>query len=417
MSAPAVDLDDLVEAAAFAGLAGRVPTLWLVAQYPRLGAVVEQDDAAPGARARGPKSPRWTPAADAFLAANLGYLSDADIGRALGRTANAVHLRGKRDLRLASPRSQAAGWITPNRVAESLGIDNKCVMGLIRDGVLPAEPLPWLNQGLYNAYRLRIVTFYRWAINPRHWIYFRPGRVRDLHLRRLLELKAARWGDAWLTPGQVAAMHGVDHKDVNRYIRAGKLPAVRWNNWRILRSDAARVRFAKGKGAGHEAAWSPTGDAFMLLARAIGLSTQATGALVQLSPQTVSYRLRTLCADPAEVIRATQAYGLQVQISADGRLFADWRRYRRRFPAVARAMDRFAAAQADPTCRLSEADRLRVRGVIWSWAMWHARTEEQRQFAENLTYASNATPRGLAAALAELRAWGVEPLSEAGGAA
>lgn len=395
-----VDLDALVEAAALTGLAGSVPTVWLVAQDPRLAAVARR----PQSRARGPKAPPWSPAEDDFVRANLGYLSDADMGRLLGRTATAVHLRWKRDLRLPTPR-KAPGWTTPNRVAWALGIDAHCVLRLIRDGVLPAEPLPWLNQGVYLAYRLRTVTFYRWAINPAHWIYFRIERVRDPHLRRLLELKAARWGDAWLTPGEVAAMHGVHHTDVNRFIAAGKLPAVRWNNWRILRSDAARTHFVKGRGCGHVYAWSPGADAFMLLARAIGLSTNAIGARVHLSAQTVSFRLRTLCADPAAVTRLTRTHGIDLQINAEGQLFADWRLHRRRFPAVARALDRFAAGT-----RLNKAERLYVRGVLWSWATCHATTAEQRRFAELLTYASHATPARLAAALAELRSWGMEPL-------
>lgn len=411
MLAPAVDIDVLVEAAELAGLAGTVPTVWLVAQNPRMAAVVGAGD---GSRPRGPKALPWSQAEDEFVKANLGYLSDAEMGRALGRSAVAVHLRWKRDLRLPTP-SKTPGWITPNRVARALRIDAKCVLRLVRDGVLPAEPLPWRNHGVYLAYRLRIVTFYRWAINPRHWVYFRPARVRDLHLRRLLELKAARWGDAWLTPSQVAAMHGVDHTDVNRYIRAGKLPAVRWNNWRILRSDAERVRFAKGRGTGHENTWSPAADAFMLLARAIGLSTNAIGGLVHLSSQMVSYRLRELCADPAEALRLAQAHGIDLRITSAGQLFADWRLYRRRFPAVARALDRFAfatagAASTDPAAEMAGQDLLYVRGVLWAWAMWHATTDEQRRFAENLTYASHATYRRLVAALSELRTWGLEPI-------
>jgi hypothetical protein len=408
MRAPAVDIDTLVEAAELAGLAGTVPTVWLVAQNPRMAAVVGSRDASWPRRA---KSLPWSQAVDDFLKANLGYLSDADMARELGRTRVAVHLRWKRDLRLTPP-TKSPGWTTPNRVARALNIDGHSVMRLVRQGILPVEPLPWLNHGIYNAYRLRIVTFYRWAINPQHWIYFRIERVRDPHLRRLLQLKAARWGDAWLTPGQVAAMHGVTDRDVNRYIRAGRLPAVDWGNWRILRSNAERVRFAKGRGAGHEYPWSPAADAFMLLARAIGLSTNAIGALVGLPHNTVSYRLHDLCAAPAQVSRIAHAHGLQdLQINTAGQLFADWRLYRQRFPAVARALNRFAAGQ-----RVRAADLLYVRGVLWAWAMWHATTDEQQRFAYNLAFAGNATHGRLVAALSELRSWGIDPLDITGGA-
>jgi len=413
MVAQAVDLDALVEAAEFAGLAGSVPTVWLVAQNPRLAAVTGSSTTEGAeAPARRRKALPWSPAEDQYLRANLGYLSEDDMARELGRTVTAVHLHWKRELRLPPPR-KSPGWTTPNRVARSLAIDGHCVMRLIRDGILPAEPLPWLNQGLYNTYRLRTVTFYRWALNPRHWIYFRTERVRDRRLRRLLELKTARWGDAWLTPGQVAAMHGVDHRDVNRFIHAGKLPAVRWNNWRILRSDAVSVHFPKGRGAGHESDCSPATAAFMLLARAVGLSNNAIGTLTGQSSQLVSYRLHKLCVAPdatdGGAAALAQAHGLTVQIGADGRLFADWRQHRRRFPAVAAAMARFAAL-VDGGETGAAPDLNIVRGVLWSWATWHATTDEQRRFAQNLTYASNATRRHLSGALSELRSWGVEPL-------
>jgi len=113
----------------------------------------------------------------------------------------------------------------------------------------------------------------RFAVKSEHWILFRPDRVRDPALARLVTLAVERWGDEWLTPGQVAEIH-----NVNRHIRAGKLPAVKWGNWRIRRSDAERVYFPKGRGTGHELDWSEEGDAFLVLARAVGLSLrQAQG--------------------------------------------------------------------------------------------------------------------------------------------
>jgi len=86
--------------------------------------------------------------------------------------------------------------------------------------------------------------------------YYRLARMSDTKLDRrlacLVALAVERWGDEWLTPGQVAETHGVGHQDVNRYIHAGKLPGVKWGNWRIRRSDAKRVYFHKGREAGYE---------------------------------------------------------------------------------------------------------------------------------------------------------------------
>lgn len=406
MAALDIDLDALIEAAELAGMAGTVPTRRLHAINPRLAAVAGRAET----RTQAPKPAPWSPEDDQYLAANLGYLAESDIAQALGRTTEAVHLRWSRDLRLPPP-SKMPGWLTANRAAWILGIDGHAVMRLIRAGVLPAEQLPWLHHGLHATYRLRLVTFRRWAIHPRHWIYFRPTRVRDPHLRRLLKLKAARWGDAWLTPGQVAALHGVDSREVNRFIHLGRLPAVRWNNWRILRSDAERVRFIKGRGHGHERAWSPAADAFMLLARAIGLSGPAIAALTHLPSGTVYFRLQTLQADPAAVASTAQRHGLALIVRTDGQLFADWRLHRRRFPAVARAMDRFAASLTDPAVRLTPAELNHARGVLWSWANWRAATDAQRDLAARLTYAGKTTPARLRAALAQMRAWGIDPLA------
>lgn len=122
------------------------------------------------------------------------------------------------------------------------------------------------------------------------------GGVSGTRLRRLIELKRERWGDEWWTPGQVAAYHGVDHTDVNRYIHAGKLASVKWGNHWILRSEAMKpgLYFPKGKGSGHETDWSEEGDAFLVEMRRRGLSYPAIARMMKMDEKSVGYRGRCL---------------------------------------------------------------------------------------------------------------------------
>lgn len=90
-----------------------------------------------------------------------------------------------------------------------------------------------------------------------NWVYFirsvrRPERIRDERLRRLLVKRKVTWGDEWWTTGEAAEFHGVESTDVQRYIVAGRLPAVKYQNWMVLRSEATRpgLRFFRGRGRG-----------------------------------------------------------------------------------------------------------------------------------------------------------------------
>lgn len=231
--------------------------------------------------------PRWTAAEDNFLVANLGWLSEAEIAAHLNRSVNAVHLRWFRDLKLPAP-SRHPDIVTANRSAAMLGVDGHNVIKLINRGLLPARTLP----GGRNIRVIRRVTLRCWVINPDHWPYFRPWQktLPDPHLRRLVTLKMARWDDAWWTPGQAARHHRLATSSViNRRILTGELPAIRWGNWWIKRSDVIQQTFFIGKGsAGY--VWSPRADEYLLAARAAGDTWASIARKMKWPRQRVAYR-------------------------------------------------------------------------------------------------------------------------------
>lgn len=284
-----MNLDTLVEVAAVQGeVAAGLPLRWLLAQYGgRLVAIGGGREETVG------KSPTWTAAEDEFVKEHLGWLTDEEMGEALGRPANGVHLRWARELGLPAP-SKNPDVYTAGQAAKILGMDGHPMIRLIDEGILPGRRLP----GERNIRVVRRVTLWRWAVNPMNWIYFKPwkGRLGHWRLARLLALKAQRWGDEWWPPGQVAAYHGVHHTDVNRYIHAGKLRGKKYGNWWILRSDAtaAGLVFYKGSGCGPNVEWSEAGDRFLLRAWREGFSCSAIGRMMKWPEKRVQYRLGVL---------------------------------------------------------------------------------------------------------------------------
>jgi hypothetical protein len=321
------------------------------------------------------RPPRWTEAEDAFLEASLGFLSEDAIAKALGRTPIAVRIRWKRDLGLPAP-SKAPGYLTARRAADLLGVDVHAVCAWIAHGWLPAQWLPFQGR---RVRRIRVQDLKRFLIKPEHWMLFRLENAQDPGIRKLVALAQERWGDEWLTSGQVAELHGVDDTDVNRFIHAGKLAGRKWGNWWIRRSDAERVYFPKGRGSGHEQDWSEEGDAFMVLARAVGLSLSAIDRLTTgSSARAENGTARRAGSRLTRLVRKHQVplilekYGLEsVQFRQGGRrLLADWQLYRSRFPTLARAMDRFAEGR-----QLSAVEAECVRGVLWTWAAYFLGTK------------------------------------------
>src|SRR5574341_772118 len=356
-----LDLD--IESALVHGqlAAGISPARLAVRMEPRL-VIVASHAFRPGGRA-----PDWTRAEDAFLRQALGWLSEDEIARRLGRTPVAVHLRWKRDLHLSAP-SKAPEVLTANQIAEGMGMDLHAVGYWIDSGLLPGRRLPTQDV-------TRIVAravFLRWLVNPEHWMYFDPNRVGGeaataragvifdfgfwQHARRLLDLARARWNDEWWSARQIADYHGVTTKDVQRYIRLGRLPAMQivnlsgrhatphWSLWFARRSDAEQLVFQFGAGSGHAKDWSRAADAFLILALAVGLSTNAIGRMGFYGGAKDVYYRWSLLQRKRLISETICAFDLPVCYFPRRQIvFADWREVPDRFPRLTRALRRFKA--------------------------------------------------------------------------
>lgn len=288
-----------------------------------------------------------------------------------------------------------------------LGKCGKSVAKLIDMGVLPGRELPYDGR---TVRVVRRVTLYRWATRPENWIYFKVGRMTDQHLKRLVIRAQSLWPDKWLRVGQVvkrvcARGIEIDYRDVNRAIVRHGLQAARWDNWYVRRSAADAFDWASikgGSGAGHELPWSPGGDAFITLALAVGMpyATIAAGMGWAGDHRRVPYRLSVLTAS-GELLQIAQRLG--VQVSADGRVFADWRDHADRFPGLARAAARFLAG------RETAVDRHHLSRVLAVWAGWHAQTAVQVEVARRLPHVTRPTRPTLWAYYDELLSWGIDP--------
>jgi hypothetical protein len=221
------------------------------------------------------KPRKWTPEEEAFMIANLGIMSETEIGRALGRTAAAVHIRWSRELDATAP-SKDPNVITGNRAAELLGIDVHVIMGWVDMGLMPGRMMAGERKiRLIDRQALR-----RWVLNPMNWPYFDQARVRDTDLKRMLKKRARRWGDEWWSTRQVADYHGVKTGDVIRYAKLGRIETFRlpvslggrysnrtWSNHFVLRSVAIRMNFTRGTKLNSAIKWTPAADAWILKAR------------------------------------------------------------------------------------------------------------------------------------------------------
>lgn len=226
------------------------------------------------------RASRWTPAEDDYLRKKLGWLSEHEIAKNLGRTAVAVRIRWKRDLHLTPP-SKHPEFITGEQASIILGVDNHAFSHWCDSGLIPYRNMT-AGRKMRLIYR---TTFLRWVISTSNWIYFDWHKITDPRLRRLCELRAQRWGDEWWTSRQVADYHNANTKDVQRLIYRGELPARQvetsrggrhkdpaWLNWYVLKSDALPVTFRRGKGSARAMGYLPTprAQAWMLKAWAMG---------------------------------------------------------------------------------------------------------------------------------------------------
>jgi hypothetical protein len=373
----------------------------------------------------------WSDEEKAFLRANLGRLSEEEIAQRLGRTVVAVHLHWKRELRLCAP-SKRPDELTANQIANGLGLDEHKITGWVDGGLLRGRRLPGRD---ITRVVLR-VTLLRWLVNPEHWMLFRAEAVGVgckfkrgasnydqafwAHARRLLDRARERWDDEWWTSRQVADYRGVDPRDVARRIALGQFPAVQvrnyggrhpnpyWAYWFVRRSvatDPALV-WLKGKGAGHDAYWSPAESAFVLLAAAVGFSYSAIARLTGDHRPSEAFRIHiTRLHRVGAIPGLIRQYKLKIRYrrkrgNGAPLLFADWKDYRQRFPSLARAMTRLRRNEA-----LTKIERCDVRSVLCVWATWGG----ARATAHSLIGSGQRRTKHFRAIVQSLRTRGIDP--------
>lgn len=355
-----LDLDTLLDAAVLEGAlaSGRDPRL-AARQFG-----VSRVTAAAASESGTGTANRWSDADAALLAAWSGRLSAAEIAARLGRTASGIitqqYLRG-----LPTPLKHPE-YVSGQEMADALGVDSHSILLLIERGRLPAERMPVPEM---TAWRMRRTAFYAWATRPENWVYFirsvrNPARIADEKLRRLIERRAAAWPDEWWSIGEVADWHGVIHQDINKYLRRGVLPGVKWNNWWIRRSDATRLRiFTRADGQLPHRGTAAM-DAFIVLAVAVGIPYPHIARMTR-HGSAGGAPVRYAAIDGHGLVPwLVRSYDLPVEIRGD-RIWADWRDAGHRFPAVARAWAKWADGSL-----LTSQERYALAGTARAAVVW-----------------------------------------------
>jgi hypothetical protein len=353
------NLDLMIEAAVVEGQLSSGVSPKVVAARSTLGtrgvAVLASKDGTPVKK----RNPPWQPEEDKFLEDYLGVLSETEIGEALGRTPTAVHLRWDRDLRLPAP-SKHPGILTCDQIASGLCIDGKSVARLIDRGILPGHRLP-SERTIRIVSRVRVLMF---LTNPMNFIYFKPQRVGSripqrgvgsydrvfwAKARRLVRKRLSLWRDSWLTIGEAAQRLGVEHGIVNNDIHKRKIAAFQWGNWNLLASTVASAarsfkgRSGKGRKGEERLVLSPRAEAFLVLAKAIGVFDVDIAALMGWNMARIPYVMHRL-RQKGRIRKIIRDSGLRILQDRQGEVFADWRKYRRRFPRLAALMGRLRNA-------------------------------------------------------------------------
>jgi hypothetical protein len=295
------------------------------------------------------KARQWSQRELEEVEALLPYHSPDIVGQMLGRSGNAIRIKRKRRGILASSKSE--GWLTANQVRVRLGMaDGRPVIGWIKKGLVLGHQIKGDSTWLVYETSLR-----RWITSPVSWAYFDPSRITDQQLAHLVKLSQQHWNDTWLSTREVADMKGTDTKTVLMAIKRGQLSGVHlrekdgrhagaaWAFWAVKRSEAERWKYKE-----------PTFDlmdeqhAFMLLARAIGLSNERIGILCGLSTETIHQRMRMI--DKLQLALQLIQKHKRLRYVSTSRptvaVHADWRKYADQFPHVRRAFERHMCGKA-----------------------------------------------------------------------
>jgi hypothetical protein len=245
------------------------------------------------------KGRAWSEAEDQFLRDNLAWMTDAEIGQQLGRSETAVHLRWSRDLRLPS-RSKNPEVITAHQAARMLGIDEHKTAHWVDMGLIPGRLMP----GDRKMRLIKRQDFRRWVLNPMNWPYFNTHKITDPELKRMLKLRAARWGDEWWTARQVADYHNVDIDAVKQQIYRRTLKSFHlpvslggrnvdrgWSNHFILKSVAVHAIFLHRGDARMACPFTTAADRWLLKARdELGMTFVHIGRTMKIGKEKIGSR-------------------------------------------------------------------------------------------------------------------------------
>jgi len=309
---------------------------------------------------------RWAKEEDDFLRTHLGYMTDAEMAKHLGRTEVAVHIRWAKYLDLTAP-SKVPNWSTANRVAERLSIDVHTVTTWTDREMIPYRLVP----GDRRIRLIQEVTLRRFITNPLNWPYFQPWArtIADPVLARLVARKMELWPDQWLRIGEAAKLRGVGHPALNTAIHKGKLPAIQWGNWWIRRSvilDPAIRFYTKNSVPRGGVEWTPAADTFLILAYAVGHYYIAIEKMMKLPARRTEYHLNKLMGDRPDYVQSLiRKAHLPVTFNPAAKtLIADWYApgMTQRFPYLVDQMERFCAGQRQGL-HLST-----IRNVLGRWA-------------------------------------------------
>ena len=294
------------------------------------------------------KAPRWSEDELGKVERLLPFHSADKVGEMLGRSGNAIKIiRQRKGLKAGS---KSEGWVTANQARILLGMaDGRPVIGWIKKGLVLGHQIHGDRTWMVHEVSLR-----RWVTSPLSWAYFDPSSITDEKLARLVALAQKRWNDIWLSTRQVADMKGTDTKTVLMAIKRGQLPGIHiqekdgrhagatWAFWAVKKSDALKWEYN-----------APTFDltdelhAFMLLARAIGLSNERIGILCGLSGETINKRMRMIdqMRLASKLIRKHKRLRFVSSSAPIVRVHADWRKYADQFPHVRRAFERYLSGR------------------------------------------------------------------------
>lgn len=396
-----IDLDALIDAAVVSGeLSDGVSPSWLSRNYdPRLVMIQASSYDPTG------KNLQWTQEEEEFLRVNTGEIPITELARILDRSTNAIKIHRQRHLNIPSDTHVHE---TARDVAKILGLGcSKKVAKWLDRGILPGKSISTIRP----IYAIKRSDLWRFALTPDNWVYFDPERITDPGLRRLVLIRKARWGDEWWTTSQVAAYHGVHHKTIAQCIYRGAIQGKRWANWRIKRSDAVRLRLLL-PGVYHDENWTDRGDAFVLLAFAVGLSITDVDAMIgRKNNHSIHYKRAHFHIDrlkkKGKILKLIQKHGLSICYDPERKaILADWRDHRVKFPRLAQAVDRFFAGTA------SKSDLRSVSGILSIWANWYAESDDQREFARKLVTHSMVSQKGIRDRYNTLLGWGIDPLGK-----